>query len=84
MGDLTGAIRELERVRAESPRFVAGRLKLGLVYYAAVRREDAMNEWRAVLAADPDNRAAKMYLALLDPKAAADKGAAEKADKVDR
>ena len=27
----TGAIRELERVRAESPRFVAGRLKLGLV-----------------------------------------------------
>ena len=54
MGDLTGAIRELERVRAESPRFVAGRLKLGLVYYAAARRDDAAAEWRAVLAADPD------------------------------
>ena len=67
MGDLTGAIRELERVRAESPRFVAGRLKLGLVYYAASRRDDAATEWRAALAADPDNRAAKMYLALLDP-----------------
>ena len=73
MGDLTGAIRELERVRAESPRFVAGRLKLGLVYYAAARRDDAAAEWRAVLAADPTNRAAKMYLALLDPAAAAQK-----------
>jgi tetratricopeptide (TPR) repeat protein len=81
MGDITGAIRELERVRAESPRFVAGRLKLGLVYYAAARREDAANEWRAVLSADPDNRSAKMYLALLDPKASADKGAAEKGAK---
>ena len=73
MGDLTGAIRELERVRAESPRFVGGRLKLGLVYYAAARRDDAAAEWRAVLAADPENRAAKMYLALLDPAAAANK-----------
>jgi len=71
MGDLTGAIRELERVRAENPRFVAGRLKLGLVYYAAARRDDADAEWRAVLAADPGNRAAKMYLALLEPAAGA-------------
>jgi tetratricopeptide (TPR) repeat protein len=67
MGDLTGAIRDLERVRAESPRFATGRLKLGLVYYAAGRRDDAAAEWRAALAADPGNRAAKMYLALLDP-----------------
>ena len=47
-------------------------MKLGLVYYAAARREDAAAEWRAVLTADPENRAAKMYLALLDP-ATADK-----------
>jgi tetratricopeptide (TPR) repeat protein len=70
MGDLTGAIRELERVRAESPRFFAGRIKLGLVYYAAARREDAAAEWRAVLAVDADHREAKMYLALLDPTSA--------------
>jgi tetratricopeptide (TPR) repeat protein len=73
MGDLTGAIRELERVRAENPRFLAGRLRLGLVYYAAARRDDAATEWRAVLAADAENRAAKMYLALLDPAQAAGK-----------
>jgi tetratricopeptide (TPR) repeat protein len=71
MGDITGAIRELEQVRAENPRFVAGRLKLGLVYYAAARRDDAAAEWNAVLALDPANRTAKMYLALLDPTAAA-------------
>jgi tetratricopeptide (TPR) repeat protein len=73
MGDLTGAIRELEQVRAENPRLLAGRLKLGLVYYAAVRRDDAAAEWKAVLAADPENREAKMYLALLDPTAAGGK-----------
>jgi tetratricopeptide (TPR) repeat protein len=70
MGDLPGAIQELERVRAENPKFIAGRLKLGLVYYAAGRRDDAAAEWRAVLATDPDNRPAEMYLAMLDPNAA--------------
>ena len=71
MGDLTGAIRELERVRAESPRFANGRVKLGLVYWAAGRRDDAAVEWRAALTSDPENRPARMYLALLDPAAAA-------------
>src|SRR4029078_12827707 len=47
MGDLTGAIRELELVRAENPRFSAGRLKLGLVYYAAGRRDAAAGAGRA-------------------------------------
>ena len=31
-----------------------GRLKLGLVYYAAGRRDDAAAEWRAVLASDAE------------------------------
>ena len=70
MGDLPGAIQELERVRAENPKFIAGRLKLGLVYYAAGRRDDAAAEWRAVLATDAENRPAEMYLAMLDPTAA--------------
>ncbi len=73
MGDLTARSGSsngcARRARASS----AGRLKLGLVYYAAARRDDAGAEWRAVLAADPDNRAAKMYLALLEPAAAGNK-----------
>ena len=39
----------------------------GSCYYAAGRRDEAASEWRGVLALDPDNRAAQMYLALLDP-----------------
>jgi tetratricopeptide (TPR) repeat protein len=66
MGDVPGAIQELERVRAESPRFSPGRIHLGLGYYAAGRREDAGNEWRAVLGAEPHNRSVRMYLAMLD------------------
>jgi tetratricopeptide (TPR) repeat protein len=72
LGDLPGAIQELERVRAENPKFIAGRLRLGLAYHAAGRRDDAAAEWRAVLATDAENSAAKMYLALLDPAQAAD------------
>ena len=66
MGDVAGSVRELERVRAESPRFVPGRIHLGLGYYAAGRRDDAAGEWRAVLGAEPDNRSARMYLAMLE------------------
>ena len=66
MGDLAGAIRELERVRSENPRLVAARLHLGLGYYAAARREQAASEWRAVLEIAPTNRSARMYLSLVE------------------
>ena len=68
MGDVPGAVRELEHVRAESPRFVAGRLQLGLAYHASGRRDDAAAEWRAAQELAPGNRAARMYLSLLDVK----------------
>ena len=49
--------------RASSP----ARLQLGLSYYAAGRRDDAVAEWRAVLAIDARQQvAARMYLALRD------------------
>jgi tetratricopeptide (TPR) repeat protein len=69
MGDVVGSIHELERVRAESPRFTAGRIHLGLGYYAAGRHAEAANEWRAVLGSEPDNRSARMYLAMLETAA---------------
>jgi Tfp pilus assembly protein PilF len=56
-------------VRAENPRFLSARLHLGLCYYAAGRRADAMSEWRAVLEMAPDNKSARMYLAMLDRRA---------------
>jgi tetratricopeptide (TPR) repeat protein len=66
MGDLPAAIRELELVRAEHPRYPPGRIHLGLSYYAANRHDDAAAQWKAVLEADPENRSAKMYLAMLE------------------
>jgi tetratricopeptide (TPR) repeat protein len=68
-GDRAGALRELEQVRAEHPRFVPGLLQLGLAYHVAGRAEDAAGAWRAALALDPGNRAAKLYMAMHDAKA---------------
>jgi tetratricopeptide (TPR) repeat protein len=66
VGDLAGALGDLERVRAESPQFIPGRVQLGLAYQAAGRRDEAAAEWRAALASDGDDRAARAYLALLE------------------
>jgi tetratricopeptide (TPR) repeat protein len=70
-GDLDGAIRELELVRAESPRWVPALLHLGLAYRAAGRAAEAADQWRAALAVDPGNRAAKLYMAMHDAQAKA-------------
>ena len=70
-GDRDGATRELELVRAEHPRFVPGLLHLGLAYHAAGRAGDAAGAWRAALAVDPANRAAKLYMAMHDGQAKA-------------
>jgi tetratricopeptide (TPR) repeat protein len=66
MGDLPASIRELELVRAEHPRYPAGCIHLGISYHAAGRRDDAAAQWKAVLEGEPDNRSAKMYLAMLE------------------
>ena len=71
MGDLPAPIRELEQVRAENPRYPLGRIHLGLSYHAAGRHDDAAAQWKAVLEAEPDNRSAKMYLAMLEATPAA-------------
>jgi tetratricopeptide (TPR) repeat protein len=64
-GDLPAATREFERVKAENTKLAGPRLQLGLTHYAAGRVEDAAREWREVLVLQPDNKFAKMYLALV-------------------
>ncbi len=68
-GDLPAAIRELELVHAEQPRFVPGLLQLGMAYHAAGRADDAAAKWRAALELDPGNRAAKLYVAMHEGRA---------------
>jgi tetratricopeptide (TPR) repeat protein len=64
-GDLETATQEFERVKKENPRLAGPRLQLGMTYYAAGRFDDAAREWREVLVLQPDNKFAKLYLALI-------------------
>ena len=61
-GDTAGAARELEIVKTTQPRYLPARLALGTTLYMLGRKDDAIREWEAVLGADPENRAAKLYL----------------------
>jgi tetratricopeptide (TPR) repeat protein len=70
IGDLPAAIREYERVKKENAKLPGPRLQLGLTHYAAGRTDQAAKEWREVLALQPDNKFAKMYLALVSGAAA--------------
>ena len=71
IGDLPAATREYERVKKENAKLAGPRLQLGLTHYAAGRADQAAKEWREVLALQPDNKFAKMYLALVSGTAAA-------------
>lgn len=65
VGDLEGAVRELEAVKKTNPRFLQARLNLGMVLHTAGARSEAEREWREVLALDPTNRFAKLYLKMV-------------------
>lgn len=58
------AAAELERVLAEHPHQSAVQIALGVARFAAGRRDEALETWRAVLAADPGNARARSYLRL--------------------
>jgi tetratricopeptide (TPR) repeat protein len=65
LGDLPAATREYERVKKENGKLAGPRLQLGLTHYAAGRLDEAAKEWREVLSLQPDNKFARMYLALV-------------------
>lgn len=67
-GDNDKALRELENVRQENPRYLAVRLHLGLCYLTAHDEAQAEKEWREVLAMEPGNKMAQLYLKSLLPK----------------
>lgn len=64
-GDLPAATREFERVKKENNKLPGPRLQLGLTYFAAGKVDEATREWKQVLEIQPDNKFAKMYLALV-------------------
>jgi tetratricopeptide (TPR) repeat protein len=62
--DPEAAIREIETILAASPAFVPALVTLGVAHHAAGRRDRALETWRAVLAQEPANPQATMYLRL--------------------
>jgi tetratricopeptide (TPR) repeat protein len=65
-GNFQVAERELVKAKKEHPNLVGPRLELGMTYYNAGRRNDAAREWREVLAMEPENKFAKLYLRLIN------------------
>ena len=57
------AIRLLEHIVAQDATYVEGWLNLGIVYAKSGRPEEARRAWQNVLRHQPENEAAKAYLA---------------------
>lgn len=65
-GDLGGAIDELTAAIEQRPSFVPAYISLGVTHFAQGDRDAARKAWQGVLAVDPDNRTAAMYLRMVD------------------
>ncbi len=55
-------IKDLKSIISEYPKFLAARLKLGVVYYNSQRIAEATEQWEAVLMRDPNHPEALRYL----------------------
>jgi tetratricopeptide (TPR) repeat protein len=64
-GNVSAAEREFSKAKKENPNLMSPRLQLGMTHYTAGRRSDAAREWRDVLAMEPANKFAKLYLRLV-------------------
>lgn len=60
--DTSRAVKELRVLVQEYPQFVPARLKLGLLFFAAKKVIEAVEQWETVLIRDPDHPLANKYL----------------------
>lgn len=67
-GNLAAAEREFLQAKRDHPKLVGPRLQLGMTYYSVGQRSEAAREWREVLAIDPENRFARLYLQLVQSR----------------
>ncbi len=59
------SLRELIAARTERPRYAPAGIQLGVTYYSLGRHTEAKTVWNDVLAYDPANARAKMFLKLV-------------------
>ncbi len=63
-GFTSRAFDELRKIKNEYPSYVPARIAMGVLYYANGNIVEAQTEWQRVLAKDPYNKEAAMYLNL--------------------
>src|SRR5260370_1451887 len=62
MNDLPAARYELEEALRVRPRFSPARVAMGVLLLVSGQRQKALDQWEEVLRAEPENKAAQMYL----------------------
>ena len=65
LGRTREALEELTAAKDANASFLPARIHLGVTLYSLGRTDDAVREWEDVLAVDPTNRSAKMYLQMI-------------------
>jgi tetratricopeptide (TPR) repeat protein len=65
-GDLQNARLQFQAAKDANPRFVLARVLLGVTHYSLGDSSAALAEWKAVLADDPENKSAQMYVRMLE------------------
>jgi tetratricopeptide (TPR) repeat protein len=75
-GRLDDAQTQFERVKRDRSGYVPARISLGATHFAKNDKLAARKEWAEVIALDPENRTARMYLRMVDQLLAQDEASA--------
>lgn len=65
MGLFNAAIAEFEHAKRLRPEYLPARINLGVTLFSLARKDEAIREWREVLAHDPGNKNAALYLRMV-------------------
>jgi tetratricopeptide (TPR) repeat protein len=76
MGMHNAAAAEFEHAKRLKPDYLPARINLGVVLFSLGRGEEAIAEWNAVLAQDPKNKNAALYLRMVKEENAPKPGSA--------
>jgi tetratricopeptide (TPR) repeat protein len=76
MGQHHSAIVEFEQAKQLKPEFLPARVSLGVVLFSLDRKDEAVREWEEVLARDPRNKSAALYLRMVKDGAGPQPGSA--------
>ena len=65
MGMHNAAAAEFEHAKRQKPDYLPARVNLGVVLFSLGRKDDAVLEWQEVIARDPGNKSAALYLRMV-------------------